>query len=57
MFVTIGAVELFWIITQWPNGALAITFVAIGVLIFSPRADQAYAGAVGFVVGTGLTAA
>ena len=57
VFVAIGAVELFWIITQWPNGALAITFVAIGVLIFSPRADQAYAGAVGFVVGTGLSAA
>ncbi|MBV8336570.1 MAG: FUSC family protein [Alphaproteobacteria bacterium] len=57
VFVTIGAVELFWIITQWPNGALAITFATIGLLIFSPRADQAYAGAVGFVVGTGLTAA
>jgi uncharacterized membrane protein YccC len=57
VFVTIGAVELFWIITQWPNGALAITFAAIGVLLFSPRADQAYAGAVGFVVGTGLSGA
>ena len=57
VFVTIGAVELFWIITQWPNGALAITFAVIGVLLFSPRADQAYAGAVGFVVGTGLSAA
>ena len=33
VFVTIGAVELFWIITQWPNGALAITFAAIGVLL------------------------
>src|SRR6516225_4502961 len=39
------------------NGALAITFAAIGVLLFSPRADRAYAGAVGFVVGTGLSAA
>src|SRR5262249_28716728 len=57
VFVTIGAVELFWIVTQWPNGALAITFAAIGVLLFSPRADQAYARAVGFVVGTGLSAA
>jgi uncharacterized membrane protein YccC len=57
VFVTIGAIELFWIITQWPNGALAITFAVIGVILFSPRADQAYAGAVGFVVGTGLTAA
>src|ERR1700737_4798220 len=25
-FVTIGVVEVFWIITAWPNGALAITF-------------------------------
>jgi uncharacterized membrane protein YccC len=57
VFATIGAVELFWIMTQWPNGALAITFAAIGVLLFSPRADQAYAGAVGFVVGTGLSGA
>jgi uncharacterized membrane protein YccC len=57
VFVVIGAVELFWIITQWPDGALAITFAAIGLLLFSPRADQAYAGAVGFVVGTGLIAA
>jgi uncharacterized membrane protein YccC len=57
VFVAIGAVELFWIITQWPNGALAITFAAIGLLLFSPRANQAYAGAVGFVVGTALTAA
>ena len=57
VFVAIGAVELVWIITQWPNGAVAITFAAIGVLLFSPRANQAYAGAVGFVVGTGLCAA
>jgi uncharacterized membrane protein YccC len=57
VFVTIGAVELFWIISQWPNGALAITFAAIGVLLFSARADQAYAGAVGFVMGTVLSAA
>jgi uncharacterized membrane protein YccC len=57
VFVAIGAVELFWIITQWPDGALAITFAAIGLLLFSPRADQAYAGAVGFVAGTGLVAA
>jgi hypothetical protein len=29
-FVAIGIVELFWIVTEWPNGALAITFTAIG---------------------------
>ena len=44
-FVTIGAVELFWIITEWPNGAGAMTFAAIGVILLAPRADQAYAAA------------
>jgi uncharacterized membrane protein YccC len=55
--VTIGAVELFWIITQWPSGASAITFTAIGVVLLAPRADQAYAAAVRFMVGTSLAAA
>ena len=31
-FVVIGAAELFWIVTEWPNGAQAITFAAIGVI-------------------------
>jgi uncharacterized membrane protein YccC len=56
-FVTIGAAELFWIITAWPNGAQAITFAAVGVILFAPRADQAYATAIGFMAGTSLTAA
>jgi uncharacterized membrane protein YccC len=56
-FVTIVAVELLWIVTEWPNGASAITFAAIGVILFSPRADQAYATAMSFMVGTGLTVA
>ena len=56
-FATIGAVELIWIVTAWPNGASAITFTAIGVILFSPRADQAYATALSFMVGTGLAAA
>jgi uncharacterized membrane protein YccC len=36
-FVVIGAAELFWIITEWPNGAGAITWAAIGVTLFAPR--------------------
>jgi uncharacterized membrane protein YccC len=55
-FVVIGAAELFWIVTVWPNGAQAITFAAVGVILFAPRADQAYATAVGFTIGTSLTA-
>jgi uncharacterized membrane protein YccC len=56
-FVTIGAVEIFWIITEWPNGATAITFAAITVILLAPRADQAYAAAMSFMVGTALGAA
>jgi uncharacterized membrane protein YccC len=56
-FVTIVAVELFWIATAWPNGAQAITFAAIGVILFSPRADQAYTTTMSFMLGTGLSAA
>ena len=55
--VVIGAAELFWIVTAWPNGAGAITFAAIGVILFAPRADHAYATAIGFMIGTSLTAA
>ncbi len=57
IFVTIGAAELFWIVTQWPNGAFAITFAAIGVILFAPRADQAYGMMMSFMIGTALTAA
>jgi uncharacterized membrane protein YccC len=56
VFLTIGALELFWIATAWPSGALAITFAAISVILFAPRADQAYATSMSFVLGVGLTA-
>jgi uncharacterized membrane protein YccC len=39
-FVAIGIVEIFWILTEWPNGASAITFTAIVVLRLAPQADQ-----------------
>ncbi len=54
-FVVILAVAAFWVITQWPNGALAITFAAIGVILFAPRADQAYTVMMSFMTGTLLT--
>jgi len=55
-FVTIGAVEVFWIMTAWPNGALAITFATVAVLLFAPRADESYAVAMSFLVGVGAAA-
>jgi uncharacterized membrane protein YccC len=57
VFVTIVAAELFWIATAWPNGAQAITYAAIAVILFSPRADQAYTITMSFMIGTSLAAA
>ena len=57
VLVAIGAVELFWIVTAWPNGAFAITFATIGTILFGSRGDQAYPAAMSFTVGTFITAA
>src|SRR6516162_7422101 len=56
-FVVIGAAALFWIVTEWPNGAVAMTFAAIIVILFAPRADQAYTTAIGFMIGSIFTVA
>ena len=53
-FVTIGIVELFWIVTEWPNGAFAITFAAIVSLMLAPLAERAYAAAMRFMIGLAL---
>ncbi|MGE0257252.1 MAG: FUSC family protein [Alphaproteobacteria bacterium] len=55
-FAVIGAAELFWIVTAWPSGALAIVFAALGVILFAPQADQAYTNAVSFLIGCVLIA-
>ncbi len=56
-FVVIGAASLFWIVTAWPGGANAITFAAIIVILFAPRAEQAYAMAMSFMIGSVVTVA
>ena len=56
-FVAIGAVAVFWIVSEWPNGAGTITWTAIGVLLFAPRADVAYTRTVSFMVGNVFAAA
>jgi uncharacterized membrane protein YccC len=45
IFATICCVELFWIITAWPSGAIAIAWSTIFITSFSPNVDQAYATA------------
>jgi uncharacterized membrane protein YccC len=54
--IVICAVAIFWIVTAWPNGASAITFAAIVVILLAPQADQAYAAAMGFTIGAFLAA-
>jgi len=51
-FLAIGAVELFWVTTAWPNGVSSIVFVAVLVLLLSPKGDLAYGGALAFALGT-----
>ncbi len=50
-FLAIGAVELFWVFTTWPNGGSAIIFVATIVLLLSPKGDMAFGGAIAFSLG------
>jgi uncharacterized membrane protein YccC len=57
IFATVGAVALFWIATAWPSGAQAIIFAAIAVILFAPKADQAYSTTVSYMTGASLAAA
>jgi uncharacterized membrane protein YccC len=56
VLATIGALELFWILTAWPNGALAITFGSIIVILFAPLSERASGMTMSFLLGTVLTA-
>jgi Predicted membrane protein len=51
---TLVAVELFWIWTAWPNGAFAIAFAAITVILLAPIQDEAAAAAQTFLYGCAL---
>jgi uncharacterized membrane protein YccC len=50
-FVAIGTIELVWLATAWPNGASAIIFVALVVLLLSPRGDIAFLGSIAVAIG------
>jgi uncharacterized membrane protein YccC len=52
--MALSAVELFWIATAWPGGPTMITFTAVGVILFSPRADAAYSSVVEYGLGTAV---
>ena len=58
--LAIGATSLFWIASAWPNGAFAITFCAIIVVLLPLQGDLAYSASMTFlkgcVLGTGVAA-
>jgi uncharacterized membrane protein YccC len=61
VLLAVGAMSLFWIASAWPNGALAITFCAIIVVLLPLQGDLAYSQSMAFlkgcVVGSGIAAA
>jgi uncharacterized membrane protein YccC len=50
-FLAVSALEFFWLATAWPNGASAIVFVAVLVLLLSPKGELAYGGSLAFALG------
>jgi uncharacterized membrane protein YccC len=50
-FLSIVAISLFWIASAWPNGALAITFCAIIVVLLPLQGDVAYSASMTFLKG------
>lgn len=51
VFVATIAVELFWIVTAWPSGAVMIMMIAILLLLISPKGDLAYLGSIAVTLG------
>lgn len=53
-FLAIGAAALCWVLSGWPSGTTCIVWTAITVVLFAPQADQAYDGALRFLLGTAI---
>lgn len=56
VFVAAGLVSLFWIVTAWPGGPLALTFAIVMTVIFPLQGAQAYSAAMAFLAGSVLSA-
>jgi uncharacterized membrane protein YccC len=51
ILVALSFAELFWIVTEWPDGPTLITFTAVSVILYSARAEGALPNAVQFALG------
>ena len=60
VLLAVAVTSLFWIASAWPNGAFAITFCAIIVVLLPLQGDLAYSASMTFlkgcVLGTGVAA-
>ena len=54
--LTVLAMSALWIGTAWPAGASAMIFAAVIVLLLPPQGEAAFGGAMGFLIGTTITA-
>ena len=54
--LAIAVLEMFWILSAWPNGAAAIVWAMVAVTLFGPMAERAYSDTVTYITGTGLVA-
>ena len=55
VFIGVGAMVLFWIVTAWPNGPQAVIFTAVTIIVFSPMFDRSLTAALGQGVGTSIS--
>jgi uncharacterized membrane protein YccC len=56
VFVTIGGLAIFWIVSGWPDGATAMTWAALTVGLFGSQAEQAYRFAFQYALGAAVAA-
>jgi uncharacterized membrane protein YccC len=54
VFLGVGAVLLFWIVTDWSSGLQAVVFAAVTIMIFSPMQEPSGRAAFGQWIGTGI---
>lgn len=47
VFFGVGAVVLFWIITEWSSGLQAVTFATVTMMVASPMLDESGRAALG----------
>ena len=51
-FLAVSAGLAFWILTEWPGGLGAVTFLSVTVLLLAPQQERSAQAALGFGLGT-----